>query len=205
VPAWRRFADLDFIGRHVDVTGIKQVFAELGYVSDPQVNTLHGRYRLVYDHPVTSAKIDVMLDVFRMCHELPLVERLTVDNPTVPLADLLLTKLQIVELNKKDLEDVVILLGEHDIGDSDGEFVNAAYVASLCGKDWGLYRTVSGNLRRLLQDEDLPAETSPALVGARAQKLLDAIEAAPKTLKWTIRSKVGDRYPWYEEVEEVER
>ena len=201
---WRAFGDLDFIGRHADVKTINEVFAQLGYVGDQQVNTLHGRYRLLYSKPGTDQKIDVLLDVFQMCHRLALIGRLAVDSPTIPLADLLLTKLQIREFNRKDADDIAFLLHAHPIGDDDNEAVNGSYVASLCGQDWGLYRTTSDNLARL-HDLDPPEPVSPATLQARVRALQERIEAAPKSAKWRLRAKIGTRYPWYEEVEEVER
>jgi hypothetical protein len=202
---WRRFADVDFIGRHDDVTQIKAVFIDRGYGFDSTLNTLHGRYRLVFEHPTTQVHVDVLLDVFRMCHELPLVDRLSADRPTIPLADLLLTKLQIVQLNRKDQEDALILLDHHAVGDTDLELINGPYIASLCANDWGLYRTVTGNLQRLLQSEDLPLGVSADSALARAREVLAVIDDAPKTFRWRLRARVGDRYPWYEEVEEVNR
>lgn len=205
VAPWRPFADLDFIGRHADVTRIKKVFRGRGYAFDPKLNTLHGRYRLVFEHPTTRAKVDVLLDVFRMCHELPLVSRLSDDYPTIPLADLLLTKLQIIKLNRKDLEDALVLLNSHPIGETDQELINGAYIAGLCARDWGLFRTVTGTLQRLLESDEFPPGVSSDRVQTRTRELLSVVDASPKSLKWRLRSKVGDRYPWYEDVEEVDR
>ena len=75
--------------------------------------------------------MDVFVSSFRMCHEIPLEKRLSVDEDTVPLAELLLTKLQIIELNEKDVRDTVALLLEHDVTDDDAG-VNAGHIAELC-------------------------------------------------------------------------
>src|SRR5579864_3878634 len=109
---WREFQDLDFIGSFKEASGIKALFSDLGYTSDRELNTLHGRYRLIFERSsgeATEDKVDVLLDVFQMCHRLPLLERLQADTPTIPLADLLLTKLQILKLNRKDADDVAVL------------------------------------------------------------------------------------------------
>jgi hypothetical protein len=201
---WRTFGDLDFIGRHADVEKINEVFTQLGYVADRQVNTLHGRYRLLFSRPETCQKIDVLLDVFQMCHRLSLIERLAIDSPTISPADLLLTKLQIRELNRKDADDIAFLLNAHPIGGEDNEAVNGDYVARLCSRDWGLFRTASDNLIRLL-DLDPPEPVTRATLHSRVRALQERIEAAPKSAKWRLRAKVGTRYPWYEEVEELER
>jgi hypothetical protein len=204
VAPWRVFGDLDFIGQHADVKKISEVFTELGYTADHEVNTLHGRYRLLFTKPALGQQTDVLLDVFQMCHRLPLVERLGVDTPTIPLADLLLTKLQIRELNRKDADDIAFLLSAHPIADHDEEAVNGDYVAALCAQDWGLYRTTSDNLARLA-DLEPPAATDPSVIRSRAQALQQRIDAAPKSARWRLRAKVGTRYPWYEEVEELDR
>jgi hypothetical protein len=204
VSPWRSFGDIDLIGRHADVKRINEVFAERGYVADQQVNTLHGRYRLLFAKSGEGQKIDVLLDVFQMCHRLSLIERLASDSPTIPLADLLLTKLQIRELNRKDADDIAFLLSAHPVGDDDNEAVNGGYVAALCGQDWGLYRTASDNLAKLL-DLDPPEPVNRATLHARVQTLQERIEGAPKSTRWRLRAKIGTRYPWYEEVEEVDR
>lgn len=204
VSPWRVFGDLDFIGRHADVKKINEVFTGLGYDADHEVNTLHGRYRLLFAKPGSGQRIDVLLDVFQMCHRLPLVERLGVDSPTISLADLLLTKLQIRELNRKDADDIAFLLSVHPIADHDDEAVNGAYVARLCSHDWGLYRTTSDNLARLA-DFDAPADVDRDVLRSRVHALQQRIDDAPKSAKWRLRAKVGTRYPWYEEVEELDR
>jgi hypothetical protein len=204
VGPWRAYGDIDFIARHADVKVINAVFAQLGYAADEQVNTLHGRYRLVFEKPEVGRKVDVMLDVFQMCHRISLIERLGIDSPTIALADLLLTKLQIRELNRKDADDIAFLLNAHPVGDDDGESVNGAYIAALCGQDWGLHTTVSDNLAKML-DIDLPEAVDQAVLVARLHDLQDRLSTVPKSAKWRLRAKVGRRYPWYEEVEEIDR
>ena len=44
-----------------------------------------------------------------------------------------------------------------------------------------------------------------AQIKARLATLQAAMDAAPKTLGWRLRARVGKRVPWYEEVEEVQR
>jgi len=201
---WRSFGDLDFIGRFKDAAGIKQVFADLGFESDHQLNTLHGRYRLIFEHPGTSAKVDVLLDVFQMCHRLPLLDRLALDSPTIPLADLLLTKLQILELNRKDAEDVAVLVASHPVGSGDAGEINLHHIARLTSTDWGLFHTVARNLERM-ETAEMPAGVSQLSVVEKLRAVRQAMEAAPKSMKWRMRARVGERYPWYEEVEEVNR
>jgi hypothetical protein len=204
VGPWRTYGDIDFIARYADVKVINSVFAQLGYASDEQINTLHGRYRLVFEKREDATKVDVLLDVFQMCHRISLVERLAIDSPTIPLADLLLTKLQIRELNRKDADDIAFLLNAHPVGEDDSESVNGRYIGALCGQDWGLHTTVSDNLAKLL-DMDLPGPVDPVILQARVRELQERISAATKSTRWRLRAKVGRRYPWYEEVEEIDR
>jgi hypothetical protein len=162
---------------------------------------MNGRERLLfYDNP-NERQVDVFVSSFRMCHEIPLEKRLTVDEDTVPLAELLLTKLQIIELNEKDVRDTVALLLEHEVTDDD-RGVNASRVASLCADDWGLWRTISHNLeklRRHVGNYDVDAET----VSNRVSLILERIEIAPKSRSWRMRAKIGERKRWYELPEEV--
>jgi hypothetical protein len=142
-----------------------------------------------------------------MCHKIPLAARLDVDEPTIPLAELFLTKAQIVELNRKDMLDLFALVLDHDVGDSDKETINATYIAQLCAKDWGLYTTIWITTEKM--EEHLPAsELTPdeqALIAGRLAKLRSAMESAPKTTGWKLRAKIGRKVRWYELPEEVRR
>jgi hypothetical protein len=137
-----------------------------------------------------------------MCHEIPLEERLEVDETSVPLAELLLTKLQIIELNEKDVRDAVALLLEHPLGDGDGGTVNASRVAKLCAEDWGLWRTITMNLDKVRQQASR-YDVDHGAVEQRLSELLDRIEAEPKSRGWKLRAKIGERKRWYELPEEV--
>jgi len=124
---------------------------------------------------------------------------------TVPLAELLLTKLQIIEVNEKDVRDTVLLLYGHDVGEHDDDTVNAARVAELCAADWGLWRTITANLERCREHVDnyeLGPEAQQRVSG-RFDKLLARIEDEPKSRGWKLRAKVGERKRWYELPEEV--
>lgn len=139
-----------------------------------------------------------------MCHEISLTARTS--ESTVPLAELLLTKLQVVELNEKDLRDTVLLLHGHEVGEEDGDGINGSTVADLCARDWGVWRTITANLERCDAQRGnygLP-HGDVELVGDRIQTLFQRIEAEPKTRGWKLRSRIGERKRWYELPEEVE-
>jgi hypothetical protein len=201
----RTYADLDFVGLSSHTVEISHFFEGLGYKPDRWFNKLHGRARLLFWDESNDRQADVFLDRMSMCHRLEFRTRLEVDPHTLSLADLLLTKLQIVQMNQKDLVDIVALLIDHPIGSQDGETINAAYIASLTGKTWGLFRTVTKNLGlvREAAEEFEGVGDHPLL--SQLDALLAVVEAAPKSVAWRLRSLVGDRVRWYEEPEEVRR
>jgi hypothetical protein len=173
----------------------------MGYEPHVGFNAMNGKERLLfYDNP-NGRQVDVFVSSFRMCHEIPLEKRLPVDDDTVPLAELLLTKLQIIELNEKDVRDTVALLLEHEVTDDDAG-VNASHVAELCADDWGLWRTISHNLATLRDRLDA-YDVDREAVSSRVSAILDRIEAAPKSRSWRMRAKIGERKRWYELPEEV--
>jgi hypothetical protein len=200
----REYKDIDVAVSRKGSGAAAKLLKDIGYEPHVGFNAMNARERLLfYDEP-NRRQLDVFVGAFRMCHEIPLEQRLTVDAATVPLAELLLTKLQIVELNEKDVRDTVALFHEHEVtGDDSG--VNASRVAELCGADWGLWRTITANLQNVRSHLDRYA-LSPAeneLVGSRLDAVQERIEAAPKSRAWRLRARVGDRVKWYETPEEV--
>jgi len=203
--------DMDFVTYDRLGARTRRLFMNLGY--DPQVSmslsgaTGTGRCRQTFCDKFGNKAVDVCLGILKMSHVIDFSRRLEVDSPTVPLAELALQKLQVVEIREKDLQDMVILLCAHDVGQSDKETINSDYVAKTLSKDWGFYYTATRNLRRIAEY----AANHPALskedkdtVAARVQKLMNAIDAEPKTLMWKLRAKVGTAVKWYNVVEAVE-
>ena len=134
-----------------------------GYNPHVSFNAMHARERGLFFDDDHGRQVDVFVDSFRMCHAIPLADRFAAEKRTVPLAELLLTKLQIIELNEKDIRDTVLLLHGHEVADHDDEAVNGARIAQLCASDWGLWRTITTNLERCREhigDYDLPEEVS---------------------------------------------
>lgn len=207
LPALARpYADFDLAtdGR---ARAVEAVLTGLGYRPDQQFNLLQGGTRLLFHEPNGKRQVDVFVGAFEMCHKLPLTERLTLEPLTLPLAELLLTKLQIVQLNDKDLRDICALLLDHPVGAGDAETINAGRVAQLCADDWGLWRTVTGGLDRTAAfAAAAPLDAAQrATLTERTAALRNVLEQAPKSLKWKMRAKVGERVRWYELPEEVER
>jgi hypothetical protein len=206
-PAFEReYADLDWIIPKGKSSQAQKFFESLGYVPQTRFNTMYGRERLLYFDEEHDRQVDVLVGTFRMSHEIPFGKRMTLEPVTVPLAELLLTKLQIIELNEKDVRDTFALLHDHPVGEEDGESVNAAHIAKLCSSDWGLWRTFTANLEALnghLKRYELPDEGKER-ISERVKALLQRIEGEPKTFGWKMRAKIGDRKRWYELPEEVD-
>jgi hypothetical protein len=206
-PAFERpHRDIDAITRRRDGRGLEELLAERGWEPAREFNTLNGNRRLLFHDPRSEAQVDVFVEAFEMCHTLPLAERLDQPGPALPATDLLLTKLQIVELNEKDRTDVYALLRGCEIG-AGHTAIEPERVASLTGRDWGLHHTLELNLARLI--EGLAAHTAPATDVARISEGIEAVAAAmedaPKTRAWKLRARVGERRRWYDEPEEVDR
>jgi hypothetical protein len=199
----RGYADLDFATKKKAARPAAELLRAEGYEPHVAFNALHGGDRMLFFDNEHDRQVDVFVGSFKMSHKIPLDERLEVDPVSIPLGELLLTKLQIAQLNEKDVRDALALLQGHAVGDEDGETVNAGRIAALCAADWGLWRTITGNLDAccaLAPGYDVPDR---AEVEARVQALLNRIEAEPKTRSWKLRAKIGERKRWYELPEEV--
>src|SRR6266498_559114 len=205
----RDYHDLDFVIQESERRKIETFFQEMGYESNRQFNLLNGSKRQIYLDPDRDRHVDIFVGGFEMCHKLPMNDRLHLDTVTVPLAELLLSKAQIVELNHKDVLDIASLLLYNETGNDDNGKINLGYIAKLCGQDWGLYKTTSINLKRVeevVRDETLNlTEAERGLILKRVSDILRTFESMPKSLAWQMRDKVGTRVRWYEEVEEVRR
>jgi hypothetical protein len=193
----REYKDLDFATSKKSAGDLQKLLRDMGYEPHLGFNAMNGRERLLFYDDPNQRQVDVFVSSFRMCHEIPLEKRLGVDEDTVPLAELLLTKLQIVELNEKDVRDTVALLLEHEVTDDD-----ASHVAALCADDWGLWRTITHNLEGVRQHMGGYA-VDHDVVSARLSTLQERIEGEPKSRGWRLRAKVGERKRWYELPEEV--
>ena len=160
-------------------------------------NLLNGARRQIYLDPNSERHVDVFVGQFEMCHKLPMNDRLQLDPVTVPLADLFLSKAQIVHLNHKDALDIASLLLYNETGNDDAGRINLDYMAKLCSQDWGLYKTTSINLQRVEEvvgEKELNlTETERGVVRRHIVEIKKALEAMPKSLAWQMRDKVGTR------------
>lgn len=204
----RKFTDFDFASYPRFFKDIIRVLSELGYQEDKQVTQLFGDRRMIFYDPAFGRHIDVFYNALEFCHPISFVGRLEVEQDTLPLAELLLEKMQIILINEKDLIDSIMLLREHLLGDTDLETINTTLINRTLSNNWGFWRTVTGNLKLL--DEKLGqyaslSDQDRAIVHERISDLLHQIETAPKSLRWKVRARIGEKVKWYKDVEELSR
>ena len=211
-PFARPYADMDFAVTASAARKARSFLEAEGYVADQFFNRLHGATRLFYAAPDGRWSVDIIVDQLVMSHRLDLRTRLGGPGPTLPLADLLLSKLQVWEITRKDLGDALCLLADHPLDDDakpaavDGsvEAIGLDRVRGVLASDWGFCHTVERNLgkvRDLTTEQPLP--DSPFDVATQVERLREVIDAAPKSVGWRARARVGEKVRWYETPEEV--
>ena len=201
----RRVKDIDVAVPRGSGRPTARLLEQAGYVGDEMFNALHGSRRLLFIDPAHERHLDVFVGEFSLCHEIPLTARLDRAPLTVPPEELLLSKLQIVAATANDQSDLYSLLVQYDVAAFGLEAsLDASFVAGLCAKDWGLWRTCVGSIERLQANlESSPLDPGEASrVQARLAALRGYLEAEPKTMKWRLRSQVGDKVRWYQQPEE---
>jgi hypothetical protein len=201
----RSYKDLDFLTVKGHAAQFDSLLVDAGYEPDDQFNRLHGAQRRLHYDRANGKQLDTFVDSCAMCHSLELARRLPDDGMTLSPADLLLTKLQIIEVNDKDLIDTIALLLFHPIEEAGAEVIALDQLRPVLRADWGWYTTITDNLAKVgtrLATMDLP-EPDGQVVRRRIDELIAAITAFPKSMKWTLRSKVGRKVPWYDLPEEV--
>ena len=198
----RKTSDIDVICARRDGSAVETLLTERGWEPATQFNALNGSSRLLFHDPRSEAQVDVFVGEFSMCHVLPLTESLDGPGPSLPATDLVMTKLQIVELNAKDRGDLYSLLVGCDLG-AEAADVDPRRIAALTGRDWGLHHTCERNLGLLR--ERVGAGEGPALAGFSIDAITAAMESEPKARGWKVRACIGERKRWYELPEEVDR
>lgn len=201
----RYFTDIDFVGHASQKSQIMDLFSDLGYTFDRYLEAVPGLNRSIFHSDDIPWHTDVFYDKLEFCHEIDLRDRLEIDRRTLSLADLLLEKMQIVKLNEKDAIDTMMLFREHRVGDGD-DTIDVGYLARLLKNDWGFWKTVTTNLAKvywLVDEYEVLGAADRADIRAKIDRTLDRIEAEPPTLRWRLRSRIGERIKWYRDVEEV--
>ncbi|HEY3545834.1 MAG TPA: hypothetical protein VGK17_07045 [Propionicimonas sp.] len=201
----RVYKDLDYVVARKDAHTWAILLEASGYVADVQFNSLHGSQRLLHYDTANNKQLDTFVAEFAMCHVLNLERRFPKDAVTLAPVDLLLTKLQVVEVNDKDLVDTVALLLTHAVGEQPGDLSPSSF-AGVVAADWGWYTTITDNLAKVATRVESVglSDEQQSLVRGRVDALVGTAAAAPKSLKWRARSVVGRRMPWYDLPEEVD-
>jgi|SRR5579859_1928935 len=203
----RTYPDLDFAFAGRASYKIEALMPPLGYAANQSFNLFNGAHRLLFFDDENQRQIDVFVGSFHMCHDLPITQRISVEPLTLPLAELVLTKLQIVQINEKDIRDICALLLDHPFGEGDQETINLKRVAGLCANDWGLWKTVNVNLVKVQDFSDAYdlAAAGKLTIAERLTVLKLALDETPKSLLWKARAAVGEKVKWYDLPEEVKR
>jgi hypothetical protein len=197
----RAYRDIDFAVRSGEGRAVVDLFATAGYEADEEFNALHGRHRMFFWDPQHGREADVFVDKFTMCHSFDFSQRLSLASETLPLADLLLFKLQVMETNEKDYKDAIALLADHTL---DRESLDADGIARFLSGDWGWWRTVTLVLDRVeAYARELPGLPRRDQVEQNIRGLRATIDAHPKSSRWKLRARVGERKRWYEVPEEA--
>jgi hypothetical protein len=203
----RAYTDIDFAAYSRQDKEIQRLMTSLGYHENREVFIVSEGNRSIFDRPEVGLHLDVFFGKLVFCHVIHWEGRLEIDHPSIPLAEMLLEKMQIVQINEKDIIDTIMLLLEHPLGDMDHETINIKRVAGLCSTDWGLWRTTTMNLdkvRQLAQGYGELTSEHKGIIDSQVTAALERIDQEPKSLAWRLRSRVGDRVKWYKEVDEVE-
>lgn len=202
-PLARHYADIDLATTNEAKGEVAILLESLGYVGDRELNLLHGHRRLFFWDEGHALQLDIFVDEAHLCHRIGFKSRIEEAPFTLPLADLAVLKLQVVETNEKDYLDICAIFADHDLTPDEGG-INSAYIASLCGADWGLWRTLGLVAERSERYSlGLPDFRAADVVAERLRRLRRELDSVPKTRAWKLRSRIGDRRRWYELPEEV--
>ncbi len=201
----RALTDIDFSADRRQSREIKKFLVERGYEEDRRMTASTEGMRYYFEDPNNGLGVDVFYNELFFCHKIPLRDRLDLDSPTITTCDLLLEKMQIVELNLKDVKDTLVLMLEHPVVEkpTSPEEIDGGYIADLLSGDWGFYYTVNMNLdrvERFIPDFDVLSAEQGDLILSRINDLRKLIEDAPKSRKWKLRAKVGTKKQWYQDV-----
>jgi hypothetical protein len=199
----RRITDIDFAASTSKRDQLLAFFKAQGYLVDENALVIGGGYRYIFENPQKQKHIDVFFDQLEMCHTVLFKDRLNIDSCTISLADLLLEKMQIVQISRKDLKDTAILLLEHEIGQNDAT-VNMAYTVKIMSNDWGFFHTFTTNLSKLkvaIAQFDSFDEREKGIIRQRIDEILEGVRGAEKSLKWKLRARIGTRMRWYRQVD----
>lgn len=194
---FRENKDIDLMGRRQDSRNIVKIMEALGYKPRELFNKLNMGQRLIYYDMENSRRVDLFLDEFVMCHKFNFKESILAGMYTLPMTQLLMTKLQVVEKTEKEYKDLVVAFHDFDVN-TGGTGIRGDEIADLCSKDWGIYTTFWKSLESVeswCREREVPEKE---IVLSRTRKLKSMMESAPKSFGWRMRARVGEKTRWYE-------
>ncbi|MDV3278568.1 MAG: nucleotidyltransferase family protein [Nitrososphaerales archaeon] len=194
---YRENKDIDLMGRREDCREVMKIMETLGYKSREVFNKLSMGRRLIYYDMVNRRRVDIFLDEFEMCHKFNFKDSLAPDSYTLPLTELMMTKLQVVEKTEKEYLDLVAAFHDYDVTNGSGE-IEGNKIAEACSKDWGVYATFTKSLAALLGWAQTLGSDDRSVVVPRIERLTGMIESKPKGLSWKMRARIGEKARWYE-------
>jgi predicted regulator of Ras-like GTPase activity (Roadblock/LC7/MglB family) len=188
---------LELVTRGRQSADVEHLMKERGINAESRFNMLHASERLRFVEPEARLPIEVFLDAFEAFHRLELADRLQLDEVTLPLSDLLLLELQVVDSTPQEQKRILSLLADHAVGDG-ADDIDPARITEVCADDWGWYKTVTMNLENAIKVAPTMLKgEQPGIVEQRARQLIKGIEDAPKSMGWQVRARLGERRPWY--------
>jgi hypothetical protein len=199
----RRITDIDFAASTKHRDQLLGFFKKQQYEVDENVLVIGGGNRYIFENPRKQVHIDIFFDQLEMCHTVFFKDRLNIDRCTISLADLLLEKMQIVEISRKDFKDAAILLLEHEIGRNDSS-INMIYISGIMSNDWGFFHTFTTNLGKLketLAQFETFSDQEKETIRHRIEAILEIVNLSEKSLRWKARARIGTRMRWYRQVD----
>jgi hypothetical protein len=207
----RQPKDIDLVVPDKHRKGMRRYLESRGYVTDRDLLIAMEGTRYSFCHSEHGTELDVFVEKLNFCHVIEVRSRLGRHPVTLAVEDLILGKLQIIEMTVTDVMDVAVILATHRVRDDDAdpEGIDSGYIAGLLARDWGFHHTATRNLARMtaLAGESPAADLGPGPVAQVREgigQLLARIDAEPKSLAWRMRDKIGERKQWWQDVDEKE-
>jgi hypothetical protein len=193
----RENKDIDLMGKREDSKKIMKVMETLGYKPREVFNKLNMGQRLIYYDFMNSRRVDLFLDEFVMCHKFNFKESILAGTYTLPITQLVMTKLQVVEKTDKEYLDLIAAFRDFDVTDGMGG-IRGDEIAELCSKDWGIYTTFNKSLEALRARAETLSSDDRNIVIPRIQRLMAVMGGRPKSLAWKMRARIGEKARWYD-------
>lgn len=201
--------DIDFVVPEKHRKGMRRYLESRGYITDRDLLIAMEGTRYSFTHATSGTQVDVFVERLNFCHTIEIRSRLHQHPITLPVEELMLAKLQIIEMTMTDIMDVAVILATHRVGPGDLEAIDGKHIARLLAGDWGFHHTATRNLAKIAAmvgtsaAVDIGGEFN-AQVHEGVRQLLAVIDAEPKSLAWRMRNKIGERKQWWQDVDEKE-